>query len=684
MSQIYFSKRLALFAVWISLYVIPLLVVWDHCRGDMGLCPLRFHHIETRIVLLSLLFVFILETLLLLSVLSLAARSKAAIFVAWIFLNFYFTSLSLSTFRYSAQGKFLTSDHLSLIPYILDPVFLRFNVVTRDELVFIQSLFIGAIISTLWLLTGVKFINLSKTIAYRQLSIIGGALSLIFLFPPGPKLLDQSSLSFARTLATNNISPQLSFGWSRMFFGPAEPTFRNESAELVPIGPDLKTVESKVTKRKQNILVFVVEAIRSDILSVGHGDNSKVMPFSKNIMSNSIIYENAYATAPETEGSMFSIITGLYPLRGESRHYGGTNFFPMTRIYDLLSQSGYRSGYFTWEWESMRWFTKSNYLDIHQDPYLIDPEVVRNSLPPEIANKNPPENYLVPNGDRYNIAELKNWITNPNDNRPFFGITYLFSSHFAHTWPNEMLPPFQPFILDLDPSFLTYPEHLTPIVKNRYFNSLRFIDDLIADAFDHLKKNNLLENTTIIITGDHGELFHEHGQVTHAGFLHEPAIRVPLIFYNLPAGLCAPDKSSPVSLLDLAPTLLTLADLPPHPNFQGQSIIDPCNLPNRDPSPVFSSVQLITQEDAVIQWPWKYIRNYTSDQNRLFNLETDPGENINLANSSVEQEDKLDQLIKTFRNRQLTYYGDDQISRKYYPPKISTNFQSTVGRRKVH
>jgi arylsulfatase A-like enzyme len=672
---------LVLFIVWISLYVIPLLVVNEYCDVDTGLCPLRYYYAETKFVLLSLVATFLLETALLLALLTFVARSKVMVLFTWISLTFYFSALALSTHQFRTQGKFLTLEQVPLISFLLDPVFLRFNVTAKDELMFIQSAIIGTIVSTLWILAGVRIIKFNNSRRYRPILLVGGICSVFSLYPPAPYLLDQRSLSFARMLASNTISPQLSIGWNRFFFGSAEPTFTEEIALLAPIELDRTKGTSHATGSEPNILIFVIEALRSDIVSSRNQDKSDVMPFTWDLMSKSIAFENAYSTAPETEGSVFSIITGLHPLRGEARHYGGAHSFPMVRIYDLLSQGGYRTGYFSWEWASMRWYSKSDYLDAYEDPYLLNPKFVQNSLPPALAEINDADTYLVPNGDRYLVKRLKEWISNTNDERPFFGISYLYSSHFFHQWPNEMPPAFSPHILDLEHSFLRYPEEVTPIVRNRYYNSLRFIDGLIADIYDHLKRNNLVENTTIIITGDHGELFHEHGQVTHSGPLYESVIRVPLIFKNLPKDLCAFDTVSPISLLDLAPSILTLAKLPPHPNFQGQSLIDPCQGPKRDSLPVFSSVQLNTHEDSVIKWPWKFVRNYTFGTNRLYNLETDPDENINLEDSNSDRSLALKKLLISFRNRQLTYYNDRELSQKFYPPKIAVNYQKVEPRR---
>jgi arylsulfatase A-like enzyme len=75
----------------------------------------------------------------------------------------------------------------------------------------------------------------------------------------------------------------------------------------------------------------------------------------------------------------------------------------------------------------------------------------------------------------------------------------------------------------------------------------------------------------VLFTSDHGEEFHEHGGIVHGQSLYEELVRVPLIVLA-PAIDGGRVVRQPVSLLDLAPTLLELLGLTPEPRFEGRSL----------------------------------------------------------------------------------------------------------------
>src|SRR5690606_14055506 len=134
-------------------------------------------------------------------------------------------------------------------------------------------------------------------------------------------------------------------------------------------------------------------------------------------------------------------------------------------------------------------------------------------------------------------------------------------------------------------------------MRNRYLNSLRYIDSLLGKLLRHTSA--MSQDTLIVVTGDHGELFHEHGRVTHGSSLLNPAMSVPVVFYH--PGKNYTFSNFPRQLIDIAPTLLELAGLPPHANFQGRSLLEL----EESPYPVFSSIEGISMKDAVILGRWK-------------------------------------------------------------------------------
>jgi arylsulfatase A-like enzyme len=97
------------------------------------------------------------------------------------------------------------------------------------------------------------------------------------------------------------------------------------------------------------------------------------------------------------------------------------------------------------------------------------------------------------------------------------------------------------------------------------------LDAQLKDFFAQLQSGGLLDNTIVVFVADHGEEFYEHVMVGHHQTLYEEVIRVPFLL-SLPGQDNHAEISEPVSLLDVAPTLLDLAGLPAEETFEGRSL----------------------------------------------------------------------------------------------------------------
>jgi arylsulfatase A-like enzyme len=105
-----------------------------------------------------------------------------------------------------------------------------------------------------------------------------------------------------------------------------------------------------------------------------------------------------------------------------------------------------------------------------------------------------------------------------------------------------------------------------------YDGEVAAVDDEIRQIIELLDRDGVLRDAVIVVTGDHGEEFGEHGEVLHGHTLYDEATRVPLI-------IVAPGIDSnrvirePVSLLSVAPTILDLVGAPPEPRHEGRSLV---------------------------------------------------------------------------------------------------------------
>ena len=101
-------------------------------------------------------------------------------------------------------------------------------------------------------------------------------------------------------------------------------------------------------------------------------------------------------------------------------------------------------------------------------------------------------------------------------------------------------------------------------IKSLYQGEITYMDHQLGRIMDLLEKNNLSENTLLLLISDHGEEFKDHGCMTHGKKLYEESIRIPMIFSLdkiLPHNLI---PSTFAELIDIPPTILDLigADIP--------------------------------------------------------------------------------------------------------------------------
>lgn len=161
------------------------------------------------------------------------------------------------------------------------------------------------------------------------------------------------------------------------------------------------------------------------------------------------------------------------------------------------------------------------------------------------------------------------------------------------------------------------------VLVDEYDRTIREADDLVGGLLDELVALGLDDRTLVVLVSDHGEGFGEHGSLGHSFSGHQEVIRVPIVLRGpgVPEGLSI---ETPVSLVDVAPTVLDWLGLSPLSVSQGISLAPGLRgepLPDRR-SLFFS--WLGREAAGVRHGPWKYKRVH--NRRSLFNLDEDPTE----------------------------------------------------------
>jgi arylsulfatase A-like enzyme len=324
------------------------------------------------------------------------------------------------------------------------------------------------------------------------------------------------------------------------------------------------------TKNKPNIILIIIDSARADYFSC-LGYRHPTTPHIDSLASKSLIFKNAFSNAGWTYPAIASILTGIHPLcfRSYSR------LDPeIDTIADCLSQYGYKTAGVTW----CPFISPHTGLNKGFDRYIffnarnvfkrIDPSALFRFMlkfkPAHLKHrfKHSLGNILI-------NEQAKNFVIKYKCNEPFF----LFL-HFSVHHPYQAPPPYLNKFMDRKISkyvqanigkFINIASKRTcdksitdydiDILIRLYEGMLAYVDYVIGDFVNFLKRQGVFENTLFIITADHGDFFGEHGLLFHTFDLYDEVIKVPLII-KLPGDSKKKIVESLVQTSDIFPTLV--------------------------------------------------------------------------------------------------------------------------------
>ncbi len=247
--------------------------------------------------------------------------------------------------------------------------------------------------------------------------------------------------------------------------------------------------------------------------------------------------------------------------------------------------------------------------------------------------------------------------------QPFFAWIHLFPPHFPY------LPP-EPFMgmFDSSPQFRTrksqeremwisdarYNEAAVGILRARYDEFISYCDSQFEDFINELQERDLLKNSVIILSSDHGESF-QRRYLRHGGeHLYEQVTRIPLIIKE-PGRRGGTVINDLAGQADIPATILALAGIPVPSWMEGRSLVPLMKGADIEQRPEFS-MNLQTNPSrgrritkgviAVWDGDYKLIHNLEEKTSLLFNLKNDPGELENLVDREPEAARRLLSLIR--------------------------------------
>ena len=436
---------------------------------------------------------------------------------------------------------------------------------------------------------------------------------------------------------------------------------------IVPIEKYVADVERGESK-PWNVIVIIVESLRADQLQA-YGSDRDIMPAVNSLARESRVFTNVRAQSSQTSYAVFAPLSSHYPLRSATPYsYSEKLTYPRVLIHNVLKKLGYRTAVFSSSnenWEGMIHYLQSGDID-----HLFYASVFKGptyTFPGDtlFANWVMTTQHAGSVDDRFTLDEAIKWIDN-SDSKPFFIYLNLQNSHLPYRIPDDFPRRFSPKRIDFTIRFGYFPKDKVDIVRNVYADSLAYVDTQISRLVQHLRDRGLWNKTLVVVTGDHGQAFYEHGFSAHAGPIYDEVMRVPLIIRA--PGLAPSVDNRLAQHIDVPPSVLALLGLPPHPSFQGATLLN--DHPDPDKAIFMVTQNVLAQQYGIIRSHWKLIYDEQQRNYQLFDLAADPKETINLAKRETSIMKQLADHLHAWRSAQIKYYSDTNRHAREYPPIV--------------
>lgn len=418
--------------------------------------------------------------------------------------------------------------------------------------------------------------------------------------------------------------------------------------------------ELKYKRPDFNVILIVIDTVRADHLPF-YGYKLNTAPNLSIFSTEGILFKHFYSNTPSTKPSISSLFTSAYPSQHKCIQNEDILNSKLITIAEILK--------------------KNNYYSVGvSDNYLISDKFNFNQGFNIWKNINRNERSEFDGANRVNkiIFEEIEKI----EKKPFFLYLHYLDPHEPYRVPLPFYKHFNTNYIgkvtgDLHlgyseksgdhPSLNYFKTNSSELeqLKLFYDNCIYYCDNQIGILFDKLKEKNIYDNSIIVISADHGEMFLEHGYFEHSNGLYSELINVPLII-RIP-GLNNIILDEYIQTIDIFPTILDILNIKKDSTFMGDSIFKIVNKQNR---PILSEhlrLNFINPQISLILNNFKIIENL-QEQNvidkknkyELFDIISDNFE-INNIFYKTSNTDKLLKQFYLFRREKNKYFKNIDI-----------------------
>ena len=390
-----------------------------------------------------------------------------------------------------------------------------------------------------------------------------------------------------------------------------------------------------------NIILIVLDTVRAKSLSL-YGYGRRTSPNLDQFAARGVVFERALSTSPWTLPSHASMFTGRFP-HELSASWATPLDATHPTVAEILSGRGYLTAGFSANvgYAGAAFGVGRGFAHFEDKPTTAYLSVAETSFGSQFIRATKLQDRF---GTHDNLgrksaerisADFLRWFSGQERSRPFFAFLNYYDAHAPYLPPAEFARKFSstrarsnPWSRALD---AWSPEDVKAF-NDAYDGAIAYLDDQLGRLFSALEARKVLDNTVLIITSDHGEHFGEHKLLDHSASLYMPLLHVPLaVIY--PSRLSARRVTTPVSLRDMAATILDFSGSGVPPAIPGQSLLSlMTNADQQAPAALLAETE--RSSDGYPNWyPGRrgrlasvferdvhYILNYGTKQEELFRL----------------------------------------------------------------
>ncbi len=419
----------------------------------------------------------------------------------------------------------------------------------------------------------------------------------------------------------------------------------------------------------RHVLFVSMDTARADRLGA-YGDESARTPTIDGLVKRGVCFAQVTSAAPTTLASHTSLMTGSWP----HTHGVARNGFVLNEknrmLAEVLRDGGFHTAGFLGSFALESRFRFDQGFDHYDEAFEL-------LVTPQGADQNQRR------GDRVTAAALAHVDRVQGEVERLFMFVHFFDTHAPYAPPVPFAEPFlapgtanTSDMREVDAAVRAQQEAATsqafghagainsglrgPLRKlvggvsgkpgpedlhlaSLYAGEMHFQDHALGLLLDGLDERGILEDTLVVLTADHGETFWEHADLWNHGLcVYETTVHVPLIFAFPDGRLAGQRVSTPVSTIDVLPTLCDFLEMEVPSRCEGVSLRAAMQGEPQPRGPVFSEATQPWIAEQQGQWAnaykarsvrdgrWKYVLSPYNRVEELFDLEADPSERINL------------------------------------------------------